>query len=336
LVDSAQLSEDFAMKTTAGNAKVASRMHVGAKSCGAFSLVELLVVIAIIGILLGLLLPAIQAAREASRRSNCSNNLKQIGIGLQNYHNTHKKFPPSAKLREREVPLTGISWRVRILPQIEESVLYEQIRPELNGGAVDWSAQTTTISDIFLCPSMPKAPVNADAHKLSHYCGVAGPGRNSKRKVLNHARFGDIHLDGFFVPEYRFFNWSPTTIAKITDGTSKTLAVGERTYIFWGWMDGIKFESTPNHAIGNEAAKNVVYPINSDVNQIGYWVDDYNAPVNLQKLMLNDLFFGSLHPGGAQFCFADGSVHMLQDSIDFNVYQDLASIAGDEVNGWSD
>src|SRR5262245_57013180 len=90
--------------------------------CGvrfAFSLVELLVVIAIIGILIGLLLPAVQAAREASRRNSCANNLRQIGIALHNYHSARKCFPPSARIHDMDGE-QGISWRVMILPYIEE------------------------------------------------------------------------------------------------------------------------------------------------------------------------------------------------------------------------
>src|SRR6185369_3411099 len=93
-----------------------------------FTLVELLVVIAIIGILLGLLLPAVQAAREASRRNRCANNLKQIGLALQNYHNSHRNFPPLAPLLDKDKD-PSISWRVMILSEIEEDALFRQINP---------------------------------------------------------------------------------------------------------------------------------------------------------------------------------------------------------------
>src|SRR4051794_2941556 len=99
---------------------------VSKRKGGAFTLVELLVVIAIIGILLGILLPAVQAAREASRSASCTNNLKQIGLALQNYHSQYKRFPPAAPLLTKERD-PSISWRVMILPFIEQLPLYGQI-----------------------------------------------------------------------------------------------------------------------------------------------------------------------------------------------------------------
>jgi prepilin-type N-terminal cleavage/methylation domain-containing protein/prepilin-type processing-associated H-X9-DG protein len=301
----------------------------------AFTLVELLVVIAIIGILLGLLLPAVQAAREASRRTRCANNLKQIGLALQNYHGTHKRFPPAAPLLQPET-IDNISWRVMILNEIEEGPMYSQIKPDRIGGAADWSTGDLIV-ETYLCPSVPRPPGGAGFPKISSYAGVAGAG--TKRLTLEKSQCGDLYIDGFFVPEgsHRAAGLTATKISKITDGTSKTLAVGERTYVFWNWMRGAYWDGTPLEQICTEATKNIVYPINSNVGQIGYYVGDTEAPSGGPfKLLLNDLFFGSFHSGGAQFCFADGSVHMLPDSIDFNIYKELATIAGGEVNGWSD
>ncbi|KKL10766.1 hypothetical protein LCGC14_2552540 [marine sediment metagenome] len=99
-----------------------------------FTLVELLVVITIIGILIALLLPAVQAAREAARRMQCVNNLKQLGIAIQNYHSQHGSFPPGARLHKTETEV-GLSWRVFVLPHLELNSIYEQINPLPNGGA---------------------------------------------------------------------------------------------------------------------------------------------------------------------------------------------------------
>ena len=88
----------------------------------AFTLVELLVVIAIIGVLVALLLPAVQSAREAARRIKCSNNLKQIGLAMHNYHDTHLAFPAGARV------LNNLPWNVFILPHIEQQSLYRPIR----------------------------------------------------------------------------------------------------------------------------------------------------------------------------------------------------------------
>ena len=303
-----------------------------------FTLVELLVVIAIIGLLLGLLLPAVQAAREAARRSSCTNNLKQIGIGLHNYHDSHRHFPPSGSFIDNTNEDPTVSWRVMILPEVEESTLFSQIKPKANGAATDSSAKTTIIPDVYRCPSAPPVPNSPDLQKLSNYAGVTGAGR-IKRLVLEKTLCGDLYLDGFFVPDDNVLNLGlhATKFAKIVDGASKSLAVGERTYEFSDWMNGITWKGLPPIRVCSGAAKNIAYPINADVTQIGYYKADSTAPTGGPfNLLLNDLFFGSSHPGGAQFCFADGSVHMLANALDINIYQDLATIAGSETNDWSD
>src|SRR5688572_28592874 len=108
------------------------RLHRVSLRRSGFTLVELLVVIAIIGILIALLLPAVQAAREAARRTQCSNNLKQIGLGLQNYHSAHKSFPPGGVLRNNQ----GHSWWLLICPYVEETSIYQRF--QLNNDTTGW------------------------------------------------------------------------------------------------------------------------------------------------------------------------------------------------------
>ena len=138
-----------------------------------FSLVELLVVIAIVGILIGLLVPAIQAAREAARRSTCANNLKQIGLALQNYHSQYRHFPSSAPLLPREKE-SSISWRVMILPFLEEDSLYRDIQPTPEGGAVNWSPATLEVQT-YLCPSSHSPRPGGTVLVQSHYTAVSAP-----------------------------------------------------------------------------------------------------------------------------------------------------------------
>ncbi len=293
----------------------------------AFTLVELLVVIAIIGILLGVLLPAVQAAREAARRSRCTNNLKQLGIAIQSYHGQYGRFPPGARLHatEREI---GVSWRVLVLPYLEEAALYAKTNPKPDGGASDWAGRRVAL-DVLICPSIARPSDHPLQYKDSHYSGVSGAARNNQRIDLEDVGCGDIFTNGVFFPESR------TTIAKIQDGTSHTLAIGERKYVFQDWMPGSTWSGTPYTRICTGSSNNIRYPINADHSQFGYYIADPEAPAGpLKKLTLNDLFFGSNHPGGAQFCFADGSVRMLSDSIDFTAFEDLSTIAGAEVNRW--
>jgi prepilin-type N-terminal cleavage/methylation domain-containing protein/prepilin-type processing-associated H-X9-DG protein len=296
---------------------------VSKRKGGAFTLVELLVVIAIIGILLGILLPAVQAAREASRSASCTNNLKQIGLALQNYHSQYKRFPPAAPLLTKERD-PSISWRVMILPFIEQLPLYGQIGPKPDGGATNWGAQTHAVAG-YSCPSLPTPVSDADVLVESHYSAVSGAYRGSDRIDLEDTACGDIYTNGIFYPKSR------TTIAEITDGTSHTLAVGERTYIFRDWMVGAEYVGKPPTRICTEASLNIRYPINADHARFGYYIGDSQAPAGAATMITNDLFFGSVHPGGAHFCLADGSVHFIRDTIDFPVYQDLSTKNGDEV-----
>ena len=115
----------------------------------AFTLVELLVVIAIIGILVGLLLPAVQAAREAARRMSCSNNLRQVGLGIQNYHSAFEMFP------RRATPDHLHSWAVALLPYIERNDVYERYDSTINWDAAANREVTDTIIETYLCPSTP-------------------------------------------------------------------------------------------------------------------------------------------------------------------------------------
>ena len=292
---------------------------------GGFTLVELLVVVAIIGLLLGLLLPALQAAREAARRSSCTNNLKQIGLALQNYHSQYRHFPPAAPLFIKEMD-ASIGWRVMILPFLEETSVYQEIGPTRDGGATNWSPRSRVI-DAYVCPSNERPVSNGTTLLIeAHYAAVSGAYRGDDRIDLEESFCGDIYTNGIFYPNSR------TTMSKITDGTSHTLAVGERRCIWRDWMDGATWLGTPPTEICTEAAKNIRFPINADESTYGYYKYDNSAPAGATKdLLLNDLFFASKHPGGAHFCVADGSVQFVHDSIDFSVYQDLATRNGGEV-----
>ena len=288
-----------------------------------FTLVELLVVISIIGVLVGLLLPAIQAAREAARRLQCTNKLKQIGLALENYDSSKRHFPSGSNIHTDQF-LIGMSWNVFLLPYLEQNALYEEIGPRPNGGAKYLNNAEKMMLDAYICPSALEQ-VNDGVSKVgSNYSAVAGVGRNGERMNLTGLN-GDVFTDGIFFPDSR------TPISRITDGTSNTLAIGERTYFFHNWTEGSVKMGDPISDLQMASSHNIVYPINANRNVFGYDRRDIEKPPGAKIMNRNDLHFGSDHPGGANFSYADGSVHFLPDVIDFTVYQNMATKDGGEI-----
>ncbi|QDV66605.1 Type II secretion system protein G precursor [Rosistilla carotiformis] len=276
-----------------------------------FTLVELLVVIAIIGILVGLLLPAVQAAREAARRMQCSNNLKQLGLALHNYHDTHLAFPAVA------MPYTeGLSLHVSLMPYIEQQNLFDQFILNEAFSSTNNRPLTQTINAAFICPSATeKVADDTSADYTTHYYGVLGPtGINPNsgtayKERTNGGHGGSSEQGLFFQRRYRAFS-------DILDGTSNTLAFGE---ISWTDRNGLSTRYrayTRGGTIDSHwgSAKNVAHPINSD----------YTAN-------FNDMSFGSNHPGGIQVGVCDGSVRFIGETVDFNTYLSVASMDGGEV-----
>jgi prepilin-type N-terminal cleavage/methylation domain-containing protein/prepilin-type processing-associated H-X9-DG protein len=255
-----------------------------------FTLVELLVVIAIIGILVALLLPAIQAAREAARRSECVNNLKQIGIAWQNYHDTFGSFPPSYVDNGAEIRW---GWGLLILPFMEQQALYDQIDPVRWGGqggnAVHDPSDTNGLREpiqAYRCPS--DAGLGPD--ELNPYFSR---GNNSGRRM---------GASNYVVSEsVACFenNHNAHRMRDILDGTSNTILVGERDH----------FEHAgavwPGRARSTSATGfRCVYPPN--------WVgnDVYNNPQCIRYVLASE------HPGGVNAVFCDGKVRFLNDSIE--------------------
>ncbi|MCB9953315.1 MAG: DUF1559 domain-containing protein [Planctomycetaceae bacterium] len=285
-----------------------------------FTLIELLVVIAIIAVLIALLLPAVQQAREAARRSQCKNNLKQIGLALHNYHDVYSTFPMGAtRITE------GLSWHVAILPQMEQAPLYDKFEfgsTTMTPNDDRWD-QTTNLPHcrfspmpIYLCPSGTQVVADDNAaNYTTHYYGVAGPtGINPATGAAYSENTSGSH--GGFSREGLFTFGEVRRMRDITDGTSTTLAVGEISWTkrngnntrYRSWTRGGQLNS---HLAG---AKNVAQQINAD----------YTA-------LFNDMSFGSNHVGGAQFLMGDGAVRFLSENIDYNLLLSLASIGGGEV-----
>lgn len=305
----------------------------------AFTLVELLVVIAIIGILVALLLPAIQSAREAARRAQCTNNLKQLALALQNYHDTYQCFSINyGGNQQYNNTGTGKSWLIGILPFIEQQQLYSQIDFTVaigdNTATANRTANTAVAEQMvkpFLCPSDGDSAPGVQSGRanvggtwgVNNYKAVAGGnwnwGDHTGVAQLTGKWPSDANgLDrgnGIITrnSDNQVLNY--TRMANITDGTSLTFAIGEAVpswcqHTWWWWFNG----ATATCGIP------LNYRIGYGDGQLKAWTGDWNR---------NYSFF-SRHPGGGQFALCDASTHFVTDSIDITLYRQLATINGSE------
>ncbi len=304
-----------------------------------FTLVELLVVIAIIGILVALLLPAIQAAREAARRTECINNLKQIGIGLQNYHDTYRTLPlGSFNLREAW-PSNGTNWRALILPFLEQSTIHGQLTFDstsyfMAGGAAGGNALVgnevlrALVLDVYRCPSTVVPPLgghnNVDAMNAC-YVGVQGAARpipgidpNLGTRDCSH---GWSCNNGLLVANQCY------GLQYATDGTANTLIVAEqsalvqnvnRTSNYYGAWYGSRHPRTIDDStctdLWQTGTSCVRFAPNSSIVQTGA----------TEAMYRNNTHWNSMHPGGINALLTDGAIRFIAEDIDFTNLKRLA------------
>jgi prepilin-type N-terminal cleavage/methylation domain-containing protein/prepilin-type processing-associated H-X9-DG protein len=301
-----------------------------------FTLIELLVVIAIIAVLIGLLLPAVQKVREAANRMQCQNNLKQIALAAHNYHDSRGEFPTGARrpVYVGDRPTGGTTLWVELLPYIEQDNLHKRwdYDDNRNNVAADRNAAQAQVIKLLLCPSdaLPETVTHFTAVNVppwsDGFYGVSSYGGNAGRRSSPPSR---VTRDGVF------FIGSCVGIDDITDGTSNTLLFGER------------FHRDPEF----DRLQPDVFPGAPPMAGWGRWsyVADVRAnaqvtlsapvPINCQvprEGKLSDLedricAFGSGHPGGANFAFADGTVRFLSESTPLETLKALSTRAGGEV-----
>jgi prepilin-type N-terminal cleavage/methylation domain-containing protein/prepilin-type processing-associated H-X9-DG protein len=365
------------------------------RSLRAFTLVELLVVIAIIGILVALLLPAIQAAREAARRSQCSNNLHNLGLAVLNFENQRKRLPmdfdyssytpqifnlgggpqnragvtdPFRAPANRQ--LHGGGWIVEVLPQLEQQSLYDRFKPFSTGTNKSWQGPKTGLNAndpdlraalavqpaVLLCPSNGQFTGPTDGQwPFSDPASVAGAPTGGVKVAVTcykgNSGDGDFEFLSGSTPTIPagFWTYSPqipcyigtdcfglfwrytyfkggVKLKEITDGTSKTLMIGEASP-----EDGNSpaWSSDGDWAV---AGIQINFPWMTDTACIDTGTGAPNAGKNGCYQLTRG--FRGYHPGGVMFAMADGSVRFISDSIDHkNVFRPLATKASGDIPG---
>ncbi len=278
--------------------------------------------VAIVAMSIALLFPAVQGAREAARRSQCTANLKQLGLAMHSYHDKFNKLPSTLRVSSRD---TG--WTTAILPFIEQGQVYDLIA--LNPGLAAWTLHSRHLSTnripAYLCPSAAHADDESRLHPglyTSHYCGIHGPygtnpatgqtysSGNDWTATSNTAanQFGEVSFQGMFPRHSARFK-------EVLDGLSNTYMLGE---ISWAGNGAYRpwsrngFEDSRGRSY--YTAKTIMHPVGSRI-----W-----KPTN-------HVAFGSNHQGGANFVMGDGSVRFVPETIDFGVYLATASRDGGET-----
>ncbi len=305
-----------------------------------FTLIELLVVIAIIAILVALLLPAVQQAREAARRTQCKNNLKQIGLAIHNYHDAYGCIP----IADVNGAVNPISAHARLLPQLEQNALYNLVDFNVPYDHVNNTIPRMTELAVFRCPSDP-TPLPAAVGGRNNYYWNAGSG------VVMYTSGGAGQPDPngviFHNRRYRFND--------ITDGLSNTAAMSEK--LTGDGNNGISSPRTDTYRPGT-------YPSNADEatqqcnatdvttlttqgysNVGGPWLQQYHStnqynhglPPNGRSCMYPPgriaTTANSQHVGGVHLMLCDGSVRFISENLDLRIWRNLGSINGGEVLG---
>lgn len=331
----------------------------------AFTLIELLVVIAIVGILVGLLLPAIQMVRESAARTQCTNNLKQIGLALHNYHDTQNVFPPGYVDGNTDPTSTpdndvgpGWGWAAFLLPYLEQGGVYNQINFNVAvGKGVNMQISQRSLI-IFQCASDPfQQPCilynwnDSSTVTVGHgnYVGCngweecfSGAGGDPQAGASTDGGSGGFGRKGIGL----FYRNSRTRIADVLDGLGNTVVVGERSgnHSPSTWTGAVPqamcpaWMATQPYTVPNTPP----FQAPSGPNGSAYDNADYgealvfahcngtHLPSADNPIYDPDTFYSMHAPRGANFLFGDGSVHYLTSSINPNTFQALATIAGGE------
>jgi prepilin-type N-terminal cleavage/methylation domain-containing protein len=326
-----------------------------------FTLIELLVVIAIIAILIALLLPAVQQAREAARRSQCKNNLKQLGLALHNYHEAFGLFPPGYVAQNGSMTTNDTtepaqsggnwSWGAYLLPMVDQGALYNQ----LNVGPQTCLQAMSTASSLalmgqpmaaFRCPSDPNSGRVTVTFKNSSSGNVSPAPALSNYVAANHASDIFRNATGTSTTSLgMFYMNSGVSFRDILDGTSNTIALGERCEVL---RNGITGTDTGTAAVYNGSlnaqagcavcARGTRQQSSLGTRDVlGSGAASINGPTTVATAFAESTAarsFSSSHTGGAQFVMGDGSVRFISENIDLTkTFRNLISITDGAILG---
>lgn len=306
----------------------------------AFSLLELLVVIGILGTLMGLLLPAVQQARESSRRSQCTNNLKQLGLALHNFHNTHKHLPSSV-LQPGALAAVRHGWMTYLTPYLEEQSLFEEYDFTRSWSDPENRPVTSTRLSVVECPSAPN-PERLDGSPQSGGLGIVA---TSDYATITHVdqrllQLGLVERAGPGVMPKD----SKSTWRQVKDGLSKTLLVAESAGRPQIWRRGEQFGAPPSQRINGGGWSRPA----SDFALVGSSRDGTTMPGPYCVNSTNGEIAGEIfphpqygadgtghiyafHPGGANALFADGSVQFFSHQMQVRALARYVTRAGGEM-----
>jgi len=320
-----------------------------------FTLIELLVVIAIIAILIALLLPAVQQAREAARRTQCKNNMKQLGLALHNYHDVHNTFPPGVIWRDMNAnrlidppdiyggARTG--YMMHLFPYFEQAAIFNLIDFSLPG--ISWhgnnmQAMNTAAPPVFKCPSDGQGADFAPSWspQTVHKTNYMGFFNGDQLGNVWSPQMNRIQRDGSVqvVDVSAVFGVNKgARFRDFLDGTTNTMVMAE-------YLTGISAQDVRGHALGDQPGGSMLFTQlgpNSRLPDRVYpccgWC--FNNPkanlpcINGDGTTTDTAGSRSRHTGGVQVCLGDGSVRFVSENIDLFLYRELATLRGGEVTG---